>query len=156
MKKWTEADEKQLTELRAQGKQYKEIAAIMGRTEKSVKAFAAYIVNHNRGSKRKPRQHMWTEAQDDLIITLRSKGHLFDDIAKQLGRHVTTVQNRYYSLLALDAGSEDWPPTKDPWPVKTNFAEHDLKLKPTRTVVKNTDYSGQRSLIGNSSAMCAK
>lgn len=149
MKKWTDADDK-IREMHKAGKSYTEIALALGYHGGSVKRRLTAMGLT-------PKRNFWHDTDDLKLVNMREAGMPFSKIAKALGRNDSSCQERYKILMGNgDDMDKHWPPKKDPWAVKTNFAEHDLKLKPTRTVVKNTDHSQLRSLVGNSSAMCAK
>jgi hypothetical protein len=97
----------------------------------------------------------WTEVDDNTICTERGLGKSFSEIAQIVGRSESGVLGRYNILMGRDAFDQHWPPRDDPWAVKVNFAEHDVKVKPMRTVFTRIDHSHVRSQVGNSSAMCA-
>jgi hypothetical protein len=144
---WTPEQDEQLRELRGHGFSYGQIGIRIGKTSRMVKSRLENLGIIKR--------RVWTEVEDNLIVTERGLGKSFADIAQIVGRSESGVLDRYNVLSGRDSFDKTWPPPKDPWAVKINFAEHELKLKPMRTVRVNTDHSQVRSVVGNSSAMCA-
>jgi DNA-binding CsgD family transcriptional regulator len=153
---WTDEEDKKLTQLINDGKTYEQASEEIGRSYRSVKHRVRTL------KLKSPIYHVnkpfWTEEIDHRILELRSQGHTFRYIADDLGKSESGVADRFYALVDLEGRDNTWPPPKtDPMAaIKVNYAEHDLKMKPMRTVIKSTDHSQVRSLVGNSSDMCAR
>ena len=151
---WTDEEDKKLTQAIKAGKNYEEAAIDTGRSVPAVKhrvralrlQSPIYRVN----------QSFWTEEIDARILELRSKGYTFRQISEDVSKSESGVADRFYALIDLEGRDSTWPPPKDKWTIKVNYAEHNLKMKPMRTVIKSTDHSQVRSLVGNSSDMCAR
>jgi hypothetical protein len=144
---WTPEQDAKLRELHGHKLGNAQIGLRIGKTSRMVK----YRLESLGIIKRR----VWTEVEDNLICTERGLGKSFSEIAQIVGRSESGVLGRYNILIGRDAFDQHWPPRDDPWAVKVNFAEHDVKMKPMRTVFTRIDHSHVRSSVGNSSAMCA-
>lgn len=96
----------------------------------------------------------WTDEHDHWVMELRAHGVRFEDIAKQLKRCEGDVRDRYDELT----GRNDYRVTlfKDPWNVPVDYSAHDVKVKPSRTVIWGDQMRSRvMSECGNAAAMCA-
>jgi hypothetical protein len=146
---WTPEQDEQLRELHGKGMSYPSMGIYFGMpghvVRKRMKALGL-VSKHKK---------LWTEVEDNLLVTMRGRAKSFVEIGAALNRGANACLQRHNLLMGRDSFDQHWPPTVDKWAVKVNFAEHELKLKPMRTVRVNTDHSNVRSVVGNSSAMCA-
>lgn len=98
----------------------------------------------------------WTEAQINTLVELRDKGMGFPQIGRLIGKSASTCQDKYYAVNGSIERDKNWPPRSDPWAVKVDFGEHNLRLKTSpvvRTVRPSTEV---RSNYGCAARMCVE
>lgn len=90
----------------------------------------------------------WKESEINRLVDLRQKGWTFSNIAKILGRNVSSIENKYYTVSETEPERNSWPPTKDTWTAPVCFRSENLSIPSGKTFVTRTDHGEVRSLVG--------
>ena len=96
--KWSKEEDAHLTFYYKQGKNYKEIADMLGRTEDAI---ICRISKLNIASRMVCLP--WKEEEIEVLINMREKGKSFEDIADELGRSECGVRSRWKRLKKMGA-----------------------------------------------------
>jgi DNA-binding CsgD family transcriptional regulator len=106
MRSWTGREEGALRRMRKQGRTYKEIGRVLGRSANSVKKKAQSMLLARPRDKRvitSYAERAWSTAEEEELMKLKQQGLSYKQIAGKLGRSIGSVKQKYHYLKKVEA-----------------------------------------------------
>ena len=100
--RWTIDQDKQILEMRKQGKSQAYIAKIMGRSTSSITSRLQLLKSKSDPFYASHHRAQWTTEEDEQLLTLRQGGTSWEEIADVVGRPVGGVKHRCVGLKQLE------------------------------------------------------
>jgi IS30 family transposase len=104
--RWTVVQDRQLLDLKKQGKSAAFIATAMGRTRSAVTARLSVLKSSFDQFRVTQKRSPWMSEEDERLSRLKEAGASWEEIADELGRPIGGIKHRWIALSRVKEAEE--------------------------------------------------